>query len=175
MIPLSFFSRNPVAVAKDLLGKVLVVKGKRACVVETEAYCENDPGSHTFNGKTDRNKIMYQEPGRIYTYVIYGIHVLMNITADKGGVPGAILIRAVDPMNFKGQGDGPGKLTKEMGISMENYGEYVNQKDLHFEHHPYRNDPPGEKIVQTTRIGLSEGKDLPYRFFLKGNKHVTKK
>ena len=130
----SFFARGTVQVAPDVLGKYLIRmwEGKRLVVriVEVEAYRgSDDPASHAFHGRTPRNTPMFGEAGHAYVYFTYGNHFLLNITTQKSGTPGAVLIRGVEPV----QGidvmrslrphvpdseltNGPGKLTKALGV-----------------------------------------------------------
>ncbi len=169
MIPKEFFLRDARIVARELLGKELFFKGKRAIIVETEAYVPGDPGSHAYKGKTKRNEIMYEEGGVLYVYLCYGMYELMNIVTDKKGVPSAVLIRAVKPLNFKAKTNGPGLLTKALGITREYNGKSVMSKNLHL-----REGIKNFEIVQTTRIGLKNGKELPYRFYIKNCPFVSK-
>src|SRR6056297_3495510 len=175
MLSRSFFSRDPRKVARQLLGCALVCNKKRAKIVEVEAYTEDDPGSHAYHGKTSRNKVMFEEPGLVYTYLIYGIHVLFNITANGKGIPGAVLIRAVEPLNFKGRTNGPGLLTKALNITMKDYGTALFKEHFHVECPPEGFDSVlDEDVGVSTRVGLSQGKNLPYRFYLKGNPHLSR-
>src|SRR3989344_5517498 len=95
LLPNSFFVRDTVKVAQDLLGKVISINGMQARIVETEAY-GRDPASHAFK-KTERSKIMFDTHGHIYVYLIYGMYECLNFTTEKNEA-GAVLIRAVEPL-----------------------------------------------------------------------------
>ena len=107
-----FFHRECLEVARDLVGKVLVHNGQRLRISETEAYCgESDTACHAHKGRTKRTEVLYAEAGTIYIYLCYGMHWLLNIVTGEVDDPQAVLIRAcVDA-------EGPGKLTKKLGIT----------------------------------------------------------
>lgn len=170
MLTESFFTRDSLVVARELLGKKICFKGKEALIVETEAYTINDPGSHAFKKKTSRNKVMFEKGGKLYVYFCYGMYNLMNIVTDKQGVPSAVLIRALEPLNFQAKTNGPGLLTRALSINREHNGLLVTGPQLWLEN----GLKPGE-VVQTTRIGLSQGKELPYRFYIKDNPYISRK
>ncbi len=169
MIKKSFFIRDSREVARELLGKIINVNGKKAYIVETEAYTINDPGSHAFKGKTKRNEVMFKEGGRLYVYLCYGMYNLMNIVTDKEGIPSAVLIRGVEPINFNAKTNGPGLLTKALGITRKHNNHSITSKSIHL-----INGFTPKRIIQTTRIGLKKGSELPYRFYIKDNKFVSK-
>jgi len=148
-----FFKRDAHIVAGELLGKVIEVRdGTSLCsavISETESYSGfDDKASHAFGGRvTERNRVMYGEPGVIYVYLVYGMHVLLNIVTGSQGFPAAVLIRSALPKDgtsimserrFRKRPDqltvremaslakGPGNLTKALGITMEDYGRQVN-------------------------------------------------
>ena len=136
----SFYQRNTVAVARDLLGKVLVSTAGDAAVsgtiTETEAYgAEDDPASHAFRGMTERNRAMFGMAGCAYVYFIYGMHYCLNAVARDGAdKAGAVLIRAIDPMEgveimqkrrnarTRGLADGPAKLAQALNVTKSQYG-----------------------------------------------------
>src|SRR3989338_5047475 len=95
-LPAAFFARDTIKVAQELLGKVLSVNGYRARIVETEAY-GSDPASHAYK-RTERSALMYDTYGHVYIYLIYGMYPCINFTTEKDN-PGAVLIRAVEPLN----------------------------------------------------------------------------
>ena len=121
----SFFNRDVLLVAPDLLGKVLVRKfenGKTmACTItETEAYRgEEDLGCHASRGKTNRTSVMYDQGGKIYVYLIYGMYWMLNFVTGRKDEPQAVLIRGIEKY------DGPGKLTRALEIDKG-----FNQKDI---------------------------------------------
>src|ERR1700674_687943 len=102
-LPRRFFARDPVVLARDLLGRVLFYRSPEGVlagrIVETEAYTgEADPASHAFRGRTARNAVMFGTPGHAYVYFSYGVHYCLNVTADAPGVAGAVLLRALEPL-----------------------------------------------------------------------------
>jgi len=175
-----FFSRRTDLVAIDLLGCTLVRKtGNKKLsgkIVETEAYFgENDPASHAYRGVTPRNKIMFGKPGFAYVYFIYGNHYCLNFTTEREGKAGAVLIRALEPLegiglmkknrgtnNIKNLTNGPGKLTQALAITREQNGLDLTGNVLY----ALKGDKPKE-IVRTTRVGIRNGKDLKLRFYIK--------
>ena len=172
-----FFDRPADTVAGELLGCFLVRKTEgetiKGRIVETEAYFgEEDPGSHAYNGRTERTSLMFDSYGKAYIYLCYGMYDLLNVTTMKNSV-GAVLIRAVEPVSGtetmienrgvedkKALTDGPGKLTQAFGIDRSLNGEDLTSGDLRIE----EGDSP-EKVRKSGRIGLSEGEELQLRFF----------
>ena len=109
-----FFHRSCPEVAEDLVGKVLVHNGDTLRISETECYCgENDTACHASRGRTKRTEVMYLEAGTVYVYLCYGMHWMLNIVTGEENQPEAVLIRACEEAN------GPGKLTKRLGITGE--------------------------------------------------------
>ncbi|MEX0920559.1 MAG: DNA-3-methyladenine glycosylase [Candidatus Pacearchaeota archaeon] len=169
-----FFSRPADRVARDLLGKILVRRfgGKllKAKIVETEAYFgESDPASRAVqNG--DLRKTMLMVPG---TILVYGVHDnwILNFVTKEEGKAEAVLIRALEPLNFDLNTKGPGLLTKAMNIDKKFHKENAfDSEDLWLEGN---NDV--FEIGEDFRIGVR--KDLPkkFRFYIKGNKHISRK
>lgn len=116
-LPYEFYHRPCLDVARDLVGKVLVhrVDGQelRLRITETEAYCgEDDTACHAHKGRTKRTEVMYMDAGTIYIYLCYGVHWLLNIVTGEMDQPEAVLIRACE-----GNANGPGKLTKALGVT----------------------------------------------------------
>jgi DNA-3-methyladenine glycosylase len=192
-LPLSFYQRqNVVKIAQEALGKVLCtrINGEvtAGMIVETEAYSSKEKGCHAYNGKTERNKTMFEEGGVAYVYLCYGIHHLFNIVTNDLGKADAVLIRALKPwkgeellmerMNVKSLKritSGPGKLTKALGIDRDYNGKNLLSNEVWIE-------DLGEKIskgncVASPRIGIDyAGKDalLPWRFSVKDSEWVSK-
>jgi DNA-3-methyladenine glycosylase len=173
-----FFSHPTATVAKDLLGQILVRKTSnsvwiKARIVETEAYLEKeDPAAHCSRGITPRSKVMWGKPGTIYIYFIYGMYYMLNFVTEKPGTAGAVLVRAVEPIEgITRPTNGPAKLVLAFGIGKE-----LNGKPLGLPHLGVIKGKPvsSEKVVVTTRIGISSGKDLPLRFYEKGNPFVSR-
>jgi len=170
MLNKSFYIRDSLIVARELLGKKLCFQGKESLIVETEAYTVSDPGSHAFNKRTPRNSIMFDQGGKLYVYFCYGMYNLMNVVTDEQDVPSAVLIRALEPLNFKAKTSGPGLLTKALGVTREHNGLSVLGPDLWIEDAGLK-----PEVVQTTRVGLSAGQELPYRFYIKDNQFISRK
>lgn len=191
MLDKEFYRRDSEEVAKDLLGKILVhdsgdkrVSGK---IVEVEAYYGNkkkkDPASHAANGKTDRNKVMFETYGCAYVYLCYGVHELFNITTNFVGEPGAVLVRALEPEDgikimkerrriedLKKLTSGPGKVTEALNITRDYNGIDMTKGDLYVERPKENNE---FSIEKSERIGISEGKGLELRFFIEGNDFIS--
>jgi DNA-3-methyladenine glycosylase len=184
----NFYSRDTEKVAKELLGKIVVHKTKEGVckgkIVETEAYFGNaDPASHAYRKKTKRNFLMFEKPGKAYVYFCYGNHWLFNIVAKEMKVPGAVLIRAIEPLKGikimkKRRGiseltnltNGPGKLSKAFSISKEQNGLDLTDSKLFLE-----NSHEKFEVVKTKRVGISKGKRKLLRFYIKDNRFVSKK
>ncbi|OYV81864.1 MAG: 3-methyladenine DNA glycosylase [Planctomycetia bacterium 21-64-5] len=122
VLPRGFYDRSADLVARELLGKYLVLRdagGERiGRIVETEAYLGlHDLASHSSRGLTPRTKVMFGHPGYAYVYLIYGIHCCMNVVTEKAGQASAVLLRALEPVrNLEGKTQGPGLLSRAMGI-----------------------------------------------------------
>lgn len=181
-LPRSFYTRpDVVAIARELIGKVLVTRIEErmtaAIITETEAYAGvGDKASHAWNGRrTARTEVMYAQGGTAYVYLCYGIHHLFNVVTHVEGVPHAVLIRAVHPlegvahMRERRQGrtttDGPGTLSIALGIRTAHTGTdllgdtiWIEDRDIIV---------PRRHIITGPRIGVDyAGADalLPYRF-----------
>lgn len=174
----NFYYKNSVAVAKKLLGKIIIRKYKGGMlsgkIVEVEAYRGNDDsGSHAYKKKTKRNSIMFGKPGYAYVYLCYGNHYLLNIVTEKEGQAGAVLIRAVEPLKGIDKAtNGPGKLTRAFFIDKKFNGEdLIKSKELFIVEN---NEKEKLKIKATSRIGIKTGLDKKWRFYIAGNKFVSK-
>jgi len=150
-----FYSAPAIEVARGLLGCVLEYKGLGGRIMEVEAYLgEGDEAAHSFRGVTPRTRVIFGPPGHAYVYLNYGIHYCLNVVAEPEGRAGCVLIRAVE-----GIGDGPGKLTRALGITLELNGCDLTRGPLTIR----RGLRPGG-IVVTPRIGIRKSVDLPLRF-----------
>ncbi len=176
----TFFARNTVQVAQELLGKIMEVNGCKARIVETEAYGQ-DPASHAFT-RTERSALMFDTSGHVYVYLIYGMYYCLNFTTEKVGQPGAVLIRAVEPLNqieelkkrrktdkVTNLCSGPGKLCSALGIDKKHNGLKLGK-----EIKVYDDDFKAGKIGKSSRIGIKDAQDLQWRFFIEGNEFVSK-
>jgi len=191
-IPLerSFYERDTVPVAKDLLGKLLVRRlgatVLEGMIVEVEAYRGNDdPASHAYRGITRRNRVMFGQPGHAYVYFTYGMHYCLNVTTEPIGQPGAVLIRAAQPLRgidrmmkerrtqrIKDLANGPAKLTQAFDITKA-----LNGYDLTLGKRLYigeGDNPEPTHIVSTSRIGIRVGLEKPWRFLIQGNPFVSR-
>ena len=125
----SFFNRDTVKVASDLLGKRIIFNTRSAIITETEAYKgSDDEASHAYYGPTKRSKIMYASPGHSYVYLVYGMHNCLNFVTESEGTAGAVLIRGVKTFEAPySKTNGPGKLCKYFGITRKHNGINITQ------------------------------------------------
>jgi DNA-3-methyladenine glycosylase len=174
-----FFDNDCVSLARGLLGKYIVMGGKIGRIVETEAYLKDDPASHSFCGMTKRNAPMFGAAGRAYVYFTYGMYHCFNVVVGSEGCGEAILIRAVEPVagieseDIRKVCNGPAKFCREFGIDREFNG--VDLLNENSEIALMEDSCDEFEVVETTRIGISKGADLPYRFYIKGNEFVSRK
>jgi DNA-3-methyladenine glycosylase len=188
--PLSpeFYDRATLDVARDLLGCVLVREspGGRAAgrIVETEGYVPLiDPASHAYRRRTNRNAPMWGPPGRAYVYFTYGMHYMVNLVTEPEGQAAAVLVRALEPLEgvdlmHQRRGvdkvrllcSGPGKLCQALGIGAALNGAALQGPDL-----LVLSGDPVREIVSTTRIGITRGVDLPWRFYEAGSNWVSRR
>lgn len=184
-----FFARKTDTVARDLLGKLLVHETKAgvisAKIVETEAYFGDgaDPASHAHKGPTPRSSIMFGKCGVVYVYFNYGVHWLLNFVAKVDGQAGAVLIRAVQPVQgtelmlknrptaVANLTNGPGKLTKAFGIDGSFNGFDVTIKQSNFYIVSFLT--PQFEIIADTRIGIKKGQEKLLRFYIKDNAFIS--
>ncbi len=177
---------SSVVVARQLLGWELIGAKAAGRIVEVEAYEPDDPASHSFRGKTARNATMFGPPGRLYAYLIYGIHICANVVVGPPGSGAAVLIRALEPVDGAAvMGErrgsttatnlcsGPGKLCQALGISLD-----LDGVDLLDARSPVCLRPPvrpvQEQIVTGSRIGITKAVDRPWRFGLAASAHLSR-
>ncbi len=164
----SFFNRDVVQVARDLIGVSLHVNGVGGVIVETEAYSIDDAAAHSFSGQTLRNSSMFGSVASSYVYRSYGLHWCFNIVCTPGC---AVLIRALEPQAGLGlMGErrktqnahllcaGPGRLTQALAITSHHDGLDILAPPFEL----YRSQSPD--VVSGTRIGISKAVTLPWRF-----------
>lgn len=185
----NWLARPSTSVAPDLLGCTLVRQlpnGEiiRGLIVETEAYAPGDPAFHAYRRRTNRNDVLFGLAGRSYIYLIYGIYHCFNIVTDQDGIPSAVLIRALQMLSLpagiepdlnqklaKKIAAGPGKLCRVMQIDRILNGSVLQPGEpLWLEHRNWefqqQFDSQVITFVQTTRIGLTQGIELPWRWYI---------
>ena len=195
-LPRDFYARDPRAVSRDLLGRVLVRRQQRklltARIVEVEAYLgENDPAAHSASGRTARNFVLFGPPGLSYVYFIYGNHYCFNVSCLPDREAGGVLFRALEPISgieqmaeardisidatadLRKLTSGPGRLAEAFSITRER----DNEKDL--------TSPKSDLFIVddgfrprhieiTPRIGITKAAQRPLRYIIAGNKFVSR-
>jgi DNA-3-methyladenine glycosylase len=185
MVPVSpsFYARDVITVARDLIGVTVLVDGVGGIIVETEAYDRDDPASHTFRGQTPRNGVMFGPVGHIYIYLSYGMHWCANIVCGEGGRASAVLLRAIEPIagiermeERRGLANrallcsGPGRLCQALGLSGEQNGMAIAAPPFELRERQFV--PP---IAVGPRIGLTKAVERPWRFGWSGSRFLSKK
>ena len=198
ILPVDFYARPTLDVARDLIGKVLVYRSRHGtsagAIVEVEAYIgEDDPACHAAPGPTQRNAPLYGPPGRAYVYLNYGLHDMMNAVTEPKGSPAAVLIRALEPLAGlelmrrrrarakwrKGKPPvsdhelcrGPGNLCRAMGITLDDNQRPLTRGPLTIHD---RGIEAGE-IVWSPRIGIRVGTEHHWRATIRGHRSVSSK
>ena len=185
-LPADFYARDVLEVARELIGCVVEHADAAGTIVETEAYHECEPACHAFVGLTPRTRTLFGEPGRAYVYRSYGIHALLNAVCEAPGVGAAVLIRALEPLRgiepmrarrglrrAEDLCSGPGKLTQALAVELSH-----NDGDLSAG--PVLIGPPRDPrwlerpVVAGKRIGITKAAELPWRFCVAGNPHVSR-
>lgn len=184
----SFFERPVAEVARDLLGVWLLSTVDGVLVggpiVETEAYDEDDPASHSHTGRTARNAIMFGPAGRLYVYRSYGIHWCMNVVTGPEGQGAAVLLRAVDPQlgrahmaarrglepTARDLTRGPGRLTQALGVDDRLQGHALRRIPLRLAPSRSATRPA---VLATPRIGISKATQTPWRFVVADHPAVS--
>jgi len=182
-----FYNRDPIQVARECLGKVLVHGETAGRIVEVEAYLGvADEAAHAWHGLTERTQLLFGEPGHAYVYFIYGMYECLNFVAEPAGKAGCVLIRALEPLagieqmqrrrptakRIEDLASGPGKLTRALAITRQ-----LNGSDLvsgPIEVRAFASEPPHD-IAVTPRIGITRCADWPLRFLIRGNRFVSGK
>lgn len=154
-------------------------------IVETEAYHQNDPASHSFRGITARTAPMFEAGGRLYIYFTYGMHYCINIVTGPKGVGEAVLLRAAEPIegleimktyrcieDIQNLANGPGKLAQALGIKDKALsGKILNKLSIYLE----QGEEQTEEIIAGPRVGIRHAVDKPWRFYLKDNTFTSKR
>ena len=185
-LPVAFYDRDVVQVARDLVGCVLEHEGAAGIVVETEAYHHTEPACHAYVGLTARTSTLFGPPGTAYVYRSYGIHALLNAVCEGYDVGAAVLIRALEPLaglelmrarrgleRAEDLCSGPGKLTQALGIDLDRNATSLQDG-------PVRLLPRSAggwaepELLAGPRIGISKAVDLPWRFCAAGSRSVSR-
>jgi len=188
VLPRGFYEREPEFVARDLLGKRLLRKTDGGAlggiIVETEAYYgRDDPASRAYRGMKDHNRLMWGESGRAFIFMVHN-NWLFNVIAHEPGNVGGVLIRAIEPTegietmkqnrgveNLLRLTSGPGRLTKALAIDKALNGVPVTSSDSEIQ---ILEGCTEFEIESSSRIGVRKDLDKPLRFYIKGNKYVSK-
>lgn len=184
----TFYAENTVKVAQELLGKWIGVRVGQsefvvARIVETEAYRESDPASHSARGWTPRSSTMFGTPGVAYVYFIYGMYEMLNFVTEPEGAAGAVLIRAVEPLvgmdlilkrrskirRLEELCSGPGKVTRALGISMAHNGISLLGPEIEVRDA----GAVSGRICSSPRVGISRAKEVHWRFFVEDSSSVS--
>ncbi len=232
MLPAAFYALPTLEIARQLLGKLLLVADESTVVsqtennaispellpielanlvggliVETEGYVgQEDPACHAYRGLTPRNRVMWGEAGRSYVYFTYGSHWMLNVVTERSGFPAAVLVRAIAPTIGLTQmharrnlhllkaapapaparaadlmlTNGPGKLCQALGIDARLNGEDLHGPRLFICDPACLSEPtlaqvlPPFEMAETVRIGISQGVELPWRYYVKSNPYVSR-
>jgi DNA-3-methyladenine glycosylase len=185
VLPISFYDRPVVRVARELIGCVVEHDGLAGVIVETEAYHETEPACHAFVGLTPRTSTLFGPPGIAYVYRSYGIHALLNAVCEPRGIGAAVLIRALQPLRGVGEMQarrarrreedlcsGPGKLTQALGVELsENATSLLEGPVVIRRGSPAWQEP---ELLVGRRIGITKAVELPWRFCAAGSRHVSR-
>jgi len=177
VLPASFFARDSNEVARELVGKIIWRSGYGGGrLSEVEAYLPvGDPASHAACGRTERNAAMFGAPGHLYVFMSYGVHNLLNLVCEERGVGSAVLLRSYEPL-VCGDGSpmtegvrGPGVLGRALGIELGMSGRALGEDSgvAVFD------DGVPVSVGQTTRVGISSGRELPLRHYLVGSGYIS--
>ncbi len=192
-LPPAFYLDRPEAVARNLLGKLLIRQREGqpliGRIVETEAYLgQDDPAAHSFVGMTSRNSVLFGPPGHAYVYFIYGMYYCLNVSCEPEGQAGGVLFRALEPItglaemaklrklpttaNPRLLTSGPGRLCQAFGITRQ----AINGVDLTSPESALRIVDDGytpAAVTVTPRIGIRKASAMPLRFLVAGNRFVS--
>lgn len=185
----TFYHHDTIQTAQDLLGKLVVrVLNNHiltGIIVETEAYIFDDPACHAYRGKTKSNAALFGPVGHAYIYFIYGNHYCLNVVSHtKVQQAGGVLIRALQPVqgieymhmnrstSLKNLTNGPGKLTQALGITKKLYGHDLTENGPLYISEGIIVKP--REIQASTRIGISQAQEKPWRFYIIDNPFVSR-
>ncbi len=178
------FRADSTEVASALIGTSVFVDGVGGVIVETEAYDQDDPASHTFAGRTARNAAMFGPPGRAYVYRSYGIHWCLNFVCRSAGHGAAVLIRALEPVagldtmrerrgvdSLRLLCSGPGRLCQALGVTRDLDGARLDRKPFRI---VARAQDAAVVVAAGERIGISKAREQPWRFVLVGSPYLSR-
>jgi DNA-3-methyladenine glycosylase len=190
-LPRTFYTRPSLEVARDLLGRIVVrpqPDGARLAgrIVETEAYRQDDPASHSFHGRTARTEVMFGPPGHLYVYFTYGMHFCMNVVTGEDGEGSAVLLRAVEPLEGLPEMSrrrrtadprlicsGPGRLCQAFGVDRSLNGvDLVAGGELHIE---TGRPTPDAEVGVGPRVGIRVAVDQPWRFVVEHSPFLSRR
>ena len=179
-LPKSFFCRPAEVVGPELIGCLLVKRQLSGellwgVIVETEAYSQDEPACHGYRRRSPQNETLFGEPGRFYVYVSYGIHHCVNVVTDRSDWANGVLLRAVAmPGEPERVAAGPGLLSRRFEISrVHDNSSACGENELWLAPRPSVLNSP--ELVTTTRIGISQAQDLPWRWYLKASRSVSRR
>jgi DNA-3-methyladenine glycosylase len=180
-LPRSFYNRDTIVVAKELLGKYLVRHDNGIIrigkIVEVEAYLgAHDLAAHSAKGLTPRTKVMFGPPGHAYVYLIYGMYHCMNVVTEKEGHASAVLLRALEPIqNIEKRTQGPGLLCNAMNIDKRFHGHDLLSSDLYI---AAKKNEKSTHIIKRPRIGVDYAGHWArrhLRFYIKDNSYISRR
>ena len=179
-IPLAFFARPAEQVGPELIGCRLVKRQPNGellwgVIVETEAYSQDEPACHGYRRRSPQNETLFGAPGRLYVYVSYGIHHCVNVVTDRAEWANGVLLRAISlPDEPERVAAGPGLLARRFGIDRKRDASSVcGEHDLWLA--PRSSALMDPMLTTTTRIGISQGQALPWRWYLQASRSVSKR
>jgi DNA-3-methyladenine glycosylase len=182
-LPQAFFARPAEVVAPELIGCLLVKRQAGGAllwgvIVETEAYSQSEPACHGHRRRTPSNETLFGEPGRFYVYVSYGIHHCVNVVTDRAEWANGVLLRAVAiPAEHERVAAGPALLARRFGLDRSHdalpvvprCGTWLAPRPPHLQ------ALGPNDLVQTSRIGISQGQELPWRWYLSRSRSVSRR
>jgi DNA-3-methyladenine glycosylase len=182
-LPQPFFARPAEVVAPELIGCLLVRRQPTGellwgVIVETEAYCQSEPACHGYRRRSPSNETLFGEPGRFYVYVSYGIHHCVNVVTGRADWANGVLLRAVAlPGEPERVAAGPALLARRFGLDRRHDAQIAApEQGLWLAPRPAAWQPVGpDDRIQTSRIGISDGQALPWRWYLRHSRSVSRR
>ena len=182
VLPAAFFARPAERVAPELVGCLLVrqrADGSRlwGVIVETEAYCQSEPACHGYRRRSASNATLFGPPGRFYVYLTYGVHHCVNVVTGRPEWANGVLLRAAElPGEPERRAAGPGLLARRFGIDRGHDGAPVEALGgLWLAPRPPALPLAADALMQTQRIGISQGRELPWRWYLRRSRAVSRR